>query len=229
MGILHSIAYGYYDGLTEFPDNITILFRDIDSITLKAVEELNNSVDWSSKQLGVKPESLIDEFIDYAMKKDLYEKYGDDFNLNSFLKYLVKQDYLQKHYASLRTVSIDDTLEFEEAQIMASNGVFNTEMLYKELNNNAVGDKTVARLLKSAYEEYEDNDELQYAIQSIKESKDDLLKVEQVDIIVAIKRAVKGVPESIDIIKKICEKYTVLAEMIQIVLSSNQPVEELFA
>lgn len=71
-----------------------------------------------------------------------------------------------------------------------------------------------------------DNAELDWALKSLDEKLLDFIVIDKVNIKVALLRANKGIPESIQLIKDIVKKYPYMGEIIHIILSCGKPLEE---
>ncbi len=84
-------------------------------------------------------------------------------------------------------------------------------------------------LIQDAYEEFINDDELKYAVEAITELQPVLLVEENVDFLFTIRQALRGIPSSVKIVKDICEKYSVVAEQVKVVLSADKPFEEIFS
>jgi len=82
--------------------------------------------------------------------------------------------------------------------------------------------------VKDAFEQLMDDEELKYAIESIKSLQPVLFVEEQVDFIGAIKDALSGIPNALATVKEICDKYDVVAEQVKCILSSRYSFEECF-
>lgn len=83
--------------------------------------------------------------------------------------------------------------------------------------------------VQDAYEQLLLDEELEYAISTIKELQPILLVEEGIDFIYAMKQALKGIPDAIEAIKNICNEYEVVAEQVHSILSSGYTFEEIFA
>lgn len=78
------------------------------------------------------------------------------------------------------------------------------------------------------YEKLEDEDEVLYAVREIREL-DGVFRCEyRVDILHCIRQALKGLPESVRLLKKLVASDPFIGELIKIILESGQPFAELF-
>lgn len=71
-----------------------------------------------------------------------------------------------------------------------------------------------------------DNAELDWALKSLDEKLLDFIVIDKVNIKVALLQANKGIPESIQLVKDIVNKYPYMGEIIHIILSCGKPLEE---
>ena len=71
-----------------------------------------------------------------------------------------------------------------------------------------------------------DNAELDWALKSLDEKLLDFIVLDKVNIKVALLQANKGIPESIELVKRIVKKYPYMGEIIHIILSCGKPLEE---
>lgn len=83
--------------------------------------------------------------------------------------------------------------------------------------------------MKDAYEELLADDELKYAIDTIKDLQSVLLAETKMDIFYLMKQALKGIPESVKALTSLCNDYEVVGEQIKIILSSGYSFEEMLA
>lgn len=83
--------------------------------------------------------------------------------------------------------------------------------------------------MEDAYEQLMDEDELRYAISAIKSIQPVLIVEARMDILYTMQQALRGIPDSVKMLKKVCEDYEVLGEQIKVVLSSGYSFEEMFA
>lgn len=71
-----------------------------------------------------------------------------------------------------------------------------------------------------------DNAELDWALKSLDEKLLDFIVGDKVNIKVALLQANKGIPESIELVRRIVKKYPYMGEIIHIILSCGKPLEE---
>ena len=83
--------------------------------------------------------------------------------------------------------------------------------------------------MQDAFEEVLLNEELAYAVDTIKSLNDEFISDYGTDLVFALKRAVQGIPQAVDEIKKICADFSLVSELIETILKSKQEVAVLFA
>lgn len=81
---------------------------------------------------------------------------------------------------------------------------------------------------KSDFDKLEDSFELQEAVDFINGMESELVVTENIFIVKVIRQALKGIPDSVKILKDICTYYSDVAEAIKIILQSGESFEELF-
>lgn len=99
---------------------------------------------------------------------------------------------------------------------------------YDDLETEGVLVDTISALqTEDIAESIVNNAELEWALKSLDENFFDLLVYEKMHIKIALLQANKGIPASIQLIKKVVNKYPVIAEIIHIILSCGKPLEEI--
>lgn len=78
------------------------------------------------------------------------------------------------------------------------------------------------------YKKLEDEEELAYAIEEIRNLNGVVFYTYRVDMLHCIKQALKGLPESINILKNLVDNDSFIGDLLKIVLESGQPFAELF-
>lgn len=82
---------------------------------------------------------------------------------------------------------------------------------------------------KSEFEMLFDNEELMYAINTVKDLNNDFVVEYSIDLIGLIKKAVQGIPQAVVKLKEVCDSVEVVAEQVKIILSSGVSVDTCFA
>ena len=81
---------------------------------------------------------------------------------------------------------------------------------------------------EDAYAEYDDRDELQWAVKEINRLYDEMLCDYGVNIIHVMKKAASGFPQALEVLKNLCAEAEIISELLYIILSSGQSLDELF-
>lgn len=82
--------------------------------------------------------------------------------------------------------------------------------------------------VKDAYEEVLASDELKYAVATIKSLNNDFITDYGLDLIFALKKAVKGIPQAVEEVKQVCEDFKVVSDLVHVILNSGQSIDLLF-
>lgn len=83
--------------------------------------------------------------------------------------------------------------------------------------------------IKDAFDSVCDSDELAYAVRQIKGLNEELIIVEGLNIIEAIRLALNGLPHALKELKRVCDFYPRIAEHVQTILGSGLTFEECMA
>lgn len=98
---------------------------------------------------------------------------------------------------------------------------------YDDLAEGGVGISSVPALqTEDIAKNITDNAELDWALKSLDEKLLDFIVFDKVNVKVALLQANKGIPESIELVKRIVKKYPYMGEIIHIILSCGKPLEE---
>ena len=142
-----------------------------------------------------------------------------DFNIDAFEASIRRNTKLTLENDKKRLSFIDFGGNSGDYSEVASNGGVREDRL--NLSN--------VEKIKDAFEELLDDEELAYAVGSIKAMNDDIIISEQVDLIKALKSAKLGIPNAVDVLANLCGRNQVVADLVRIVLESKRELEELFA
>lgn len=82
--------------------------------------------------------------------------------------------------------------------------------------------------MEDAYDKLIMEDELRYAVDTIKSLQPMLLVEAKMDFMHTMEQALKGIPESIKLLQRVCDEFEVVAEQIKIILGSGYTFEEIF-
>lgn len=82
---------------------------------------------------------------------------------------------------------------------------------------------------KSEFDMLFDNEELMYAVNTVKDLNNDFVVEYSIDLIGLIKKAVKGIPQAVVKLKEVCDSMEIVAEQVRIILSSGASIDTCFA
>lgn len=137
------------------------------------------------------------------------------FNLEAYEKAIESNSWLSKNKRKKKELYIDSSSGDDYEDTVRNGGI-------RE-------DKLSIDSVEDAYEEVLDSDELKYAVSQIKKLNQELIAVEKVNTINAMKSALDGFPKAIAEIKRICDFYPSISEYIQVILSCGKSLDEVFA
>ena len=138
-----------------------------------------------------------------------------EFNIEAYEKAIEKNGQLSAYNKKKKESYLDFGSSDDYDSVTQSGGV-----QAERLNLEVVQD---------AFEELLDNDELACAVSNIRRLNDEFITVEETDIIEAIRLALKGIPQAIKELKRICEFYPQISENIKTILSCGLSFDEVFA
>lgn len=82
--------------------------------------------------------------------------------------------------------------------------------------------------VKDAFEDLLDESELNYAVSMIKKINNKVVAIYGVDLIHAIRQAIKGFPQAIEAVKNLCLSCKPISDLVETVLSSDKEFDDLF-
>lgn len=139
-----------------------------------------------------------------------------EFNLEGYTKAIEHNKNLYKHNRKKKESFIDSGSSSDDYNTVIQEGGIQADRLQIEE-------------VKDAFEELIEHDELRYAVSAIKKVNAEFIVVEELDLIEAIRMALKGIPQALKDVQRICEFYPKVAENIKTVLSSGFEFEVIFA
>ena len=201
MSLLKSYSFGAYKGFDNLPSSVLGLFEDL-------VENKEMKIKYASEIIY----NALNGRVDFSRKFNIgaYEaKIDHNANLNKSKK--GKKEYFLDY-------STGSDSESDFAATRRKGGI-----VLENANDRALIE------INDAYETLADEDELRYAVQSIKAIQKDLFIEKQVDFIGLIQEALNRVPYAIQTVKDICEEYPLVSEQVSIILNSGNSFEECFS
>ena len=143
--------------------------------------------------------------------------FNSEFNIDAYEATIRKNNNLIKESKRKKEVFLDTGSSTDDFDEVASKGGIKADRFMP-----------TALQIQDAFEQVLLDDELAYAVSTIKEL-DEMLQIEEgVFIIRVLRQAIKGIPDSVKILKRICEDYEVVAEQIRIILDSGRSFDEIF-
>lgn len=184
------------------------------------VSELPDEVLGLFTSLVVNPEKQIEfasEIISSGLQGNI--DFSKEFSIDGFEAAIRKNERLAQDAHKKKESFIDFSSSKDDwDDVMASGGI-----KVDSLNNMTV------EKMKDAYEEIVMEDELRYAVETIKSLNSELIIEEHVNFIFALKQAVKGIPSAVENVKRVCESYEVIGELVHEILESGEELNQLFA
>lgn len=141
-----------------------------------------------------------------------------EFNIDAYETTIRKNQVLGKEGKKKKELYIDMSGSSDDWDEVTCSGGIKLDQV-----NDRVVDK-----IQDAYEQLLLDDELQYAVDTIKALNDDLMLEESIDLIYALKQSVKGIPEAIKSVKEVCENNGLVSELVMTVLNSGYEVSQIF-
>ena len=201
MKILKSYGYGNYHGVDSVPKNILELFSD----------------------LSVNPEKQVNcsyEIVMNALNGGI--NFNRKFNIDAYEATINKNQAINTNKRKFKECYLDygsSTSVSDSFKETVRNGGIVLESTSEEALTK----------IEDAYEKLIDEDEIRYAVKTIRALQKTLFIDEQVDFIGLIQQSLNNIPVAIEKIKSICEKYPLVAEQVEIVLTSGYSFEDCFS
>lgn len=196
------------------------LLRSYSFGQMNGVDELPEEILRLFTDLVEIPEKQIEfasEIISAAMQGNIDLEH--EFNIDAYESAIRKNIRLGKEAKRKKEVFLDYTDNSDSWEETAQAGGIKADVATLQAVNK----------MEDAYEQIMLEDELQYAVETIKSLQPMLLIEARIDFLHTMKQALKGIPESVKILQSVCNEYEVLAEQVRTVLSSGYTFEEIFA
>lgn len=196
------------------------LLRSYSFGQMNGVDELPEEILRLFTDLVEIPEKQIEfasEIISAAMQGNIDLEH--EFNIDAYESAIRKNIRLGKEAKRKKEVFLDYTDSSDSWEETAQAGGIKADVATLQAVNK----------MEDAYEQIMLEDELQYAVETIKSLQPTLLIEARIDFLHTMKQALKGIPESVKILQNVCNEYEVLAEQVRTVLSSGYTFEEIFA
>lgn len=149
------------------------------------------------------------EIIDAALAGNI--DFGREFELEKYINSINRTRRLEALREAKKTVHItEDSYDDEE-----TSGVSLDRISY-------FADST------DEYEILENSFELQYAVSQFDSLQEYFLVNAKCDVKLAVRQALRGIPDSIELLKNLCNDYPIAGELLKIILGSGYKYEEIF-
>ena len=145
--------------------------------------------------------------------------FNKDFNLDAYEATIRKNQHLLKENERKKKSYIDFSGSNDDFDDVVTSGGVKADFIQLDSIEE----------MQDAFEEVLLNEELAYAVDTIKSLNDEFISDYGTDLVFALKRAVQGIPQAVDEIKKICANFSLVSELIETILKSKQEVAVLFA
>lgn len=169
--------------------------------------------------LSYNPEKKVEyssEIISAGLQGNI--DFNREFNLDAYEATIRKNLRLGKESKRKKEVFLDFTDNSSDWEETASAGGMKAD----------IASVRAVEKMEDAYEKILLDDELKYAVETIKSLQPMLLVEEKMDFLYTMKQALKGIPESIKILQRVCEDFEVVAEQVKVILGSGYTFEEIF-
>ena len=145
--------------------------------------------------------------------------FNKEFNIDAYEATIRKNERLGKENKRKKEVFIDYSDAADDWEETSKSGGIKADIA--SVRN--------AMRMQDAYEDLIQEDTLRYAVDTIKSLRQELLIEAKIDIIKTIQQALKCIPESVQALKDVCRDYSIVAEQVEVVLSSGLEFDVLFA
>lgn len=195
MSTLKSYSFGTAYGVNELPVHVIKLFGDMTKYPDLRIEHANEII-----EAGIQGKIDSEKFILSAYEKGIQRK-----------EQLAKRGRYNKY----KNVNF---LEDKNTDLIQTYSCYTVNM--SDLDADDIVSMN-SMIIEDEYEKLLNKDELEYAVEQIKSLQYDILVYDQIDFIGGLKDALKGIPNSVAVIKELCDKYEYIKDLIQIILKAN--------
>lgn len=196
------------------------LLRSFSFGHISGVTELPLEILRLFEDLAYNPEKKIEfasEIISAGLQGNIDFKH--EFNIDAYESAIHKNQRLGKEARRKKEVFLDFT---------DSNDDWDETVQAGGIKADAATTRATKQM-EDAYEQLLADEELKYAVETIKSLQPMLLVEAKMDFMCTVKQALKGIPESVNLLRRVCDDYEVVAEQVKIILGSGKTFEEIFA
>lgn len=183
------------------------------------VTELPNEVLNLFIGLSSNPEKKIEyasEIISAGLQGNI--DFNHEFNIDAYEAAIRKNLRLGKENKRKKEVFLDFTDNNDDWDEVQGAGGIKAD----------VASSRAANKMEDAYDKLIMEDELRYAVETIKSLQPMLLVEAKMDFLHTMEQALKGIPESIKLLRQVCDEFEVVAEQVKVILGSGYTFEEIF-
>lgn len=137
------------------------------------------------------------------------------FYLDGYERAIVTNERLTKSKRKKKELFLDTSASDDYDEITRNGGIHEDRICLDDVED--------------IYESVLDSEELKYAVSQIKSMNSELIVVDGVNLIEAMKLALNGFPKALAEVKRICEFYPKISECVKTVLSCGESLDKVFA
>ena len=193
------------------------LLRSFSFGHISGVTELSNEILGLFEDLVYNPEKKIEFASEIISAGNIDFKH--DFNIDAYESAIRKNQRLGKEAKRKKEVFLDFSDNSDDWDETVQAGGIKAD----------TATTRATKKMEDAYEQLLADEELKYAVETIKSLQPMLLVEAKMDFMCTVKQALKGIPESVNLLKRVCDDYEVVAEQVKIILGSGKTFEEIFA
>lgn len=195
------------------------LMRSYSYGSIHGVSELSPEILGLFSDLVTTPEKKI-EYASEIISAGLQGRIRfQNFNLDAYEATIRKNERLGKESKRKKEIFLDTSDSSEDwDEVTAKGGIKPDTATVRAVNK-----------MEDVYEKLLDDDELRFAVDTIKSLQQSIMVEAHVDIVLTIKQALRGLSDSISVLQKVCDEYAIVAEQVKTILGSGLEFEELFA
>lgn len=197
---LRSFSFGAYMGVNGLPVEVLALFNDLADCPEKKIE-------------------FASEIIQAALQGNI--ALNGAFNIDAYETAIRRNNFLIKIGEKKKKLRLDGGSFDDDCSETVYAGCVKTEYLSSDYMSSITE-------VKDAFEDLLDESELNYAVSMMKKINNKVAAIYGVDLIHAIRQAIKGFPQSIEAVKNLCLSCKPISDLVEIVLSSDKEFDDLF-
>lgn len=198
---LRSFSFGSYMGVNGLPVEVLDLFGDLADYPEKRIE-------------------FASEIIQAALQGRI--QLNGSFNIDAYETAIRRNNFLIKIGEKKKKLYLDGGSFDDDFTEVTHNGCVKTEYLTQDY-------MSCTSEVKDVFEDLLDEAELSYAVSVIKKINNKIIAKYGVDLIRALRQAIKGFPQSIEAVRNLCLSCKYISDLVEVVLSSDKEFDVLFS